>query len=128
MYPNRPLDSDIQHSLKNLKDQEAKHGNWNYPKDESNVDISSIPACTSLGCKTNSLAKPGKLKYPINYPVPNFGLDPDIIDTQANENLAVKQYKHEWNPKWDAEKEKFEVPKVDAFFKWWVQTDADIKM
>ena len=77
VYPDRPLDSDIQHSLKHMKDQESKHGAWTLP-DDQNVDISSIPACTSLGCLHNMPKKGG---HPVDYFVPNFGIDQDILDT-----------------------------------------------
>jgi hypothetical protein len=38
----------------------------------------SIPACTSLGCKTESIVKPPKPDYPVDYPVANHGMDHDI--------------------------------------------------
>jgi hypothetical protein len=33
----------------------------------------SVPACTSLGCKKESIAKPPGINYPVDYKVPNFG-------------------------------------------------------
>lgn len=87
-YPtNLPLEKDIQDSNKHLKDQEATHGEWKYPSDEENVkvknmaQVESVPACTSIGCKTSSAGvrkvKKGE-EIPRDYPVPNFGVDKDI--------------------------------------------------
>ena len=66
------------------------------PKEE-NVDISSpVPACTSIGCAHD---KPKKSPYPVNYPVPNFGMDEDIKTSQANEAAASAKLGHKWVPK-----------------------------
>merc|ERR1719499_1459704 len=43
----------------------------------------SDPICNSEGC-TQYLHPKGKDKYPINYSVPDFGVDHDIITTQSN--------------------------------------------
>ena len=51
------------------------------------VESDSIPACNSIECLTDSAAKDfGKLPpdHPKGYFVPNFGLDHDIIVSQAN--------------------------------------------
>jgi len=47
----------------------------------SAVQIKSIPACTSFECKTETAAPHGVPKhkqYPMNYYVPNFGMDRDV--------------------------------------------------
>ena len=48
------------------------------------------------------LAKVGtqkwKGKYPINYPVPNFGVDYDIKDSQSHTQAAEQRLKHSWQP------------------------------
>jgi len=49
--------------------------------------------------------------------VPNFGLDHDIATSQANEQATESKLNHQWVPKWDEEKEKFEVPSPDIEFK-----------
>ena len=46
-----------------------------------------------------------KMPYDINYPVPNFGVDHDIKNTETDIELAEKQLKHKWNPKMKADKE-----------------------
>jgi hypothetical protein len=34
----------------------------------------------------------------VDYAVPNFGKDQDVIDTLAHESLASKQLNHTWSP------------------------------
>ena len=36
------------------------------------------------------------LGYPINYPVPSFGADPDITETADNIDIAEKMFNHKW--------------------------------
>jgi hypothetical protein len=36
------------------------------------------------------------LGYPINYPVPSFGADPDITGTADNIDIAEKMFNHKW--------------------------------
>ena len=51
---------------------------------------SSNPACTSLGCKTDT-ADPYTKNTPVKVPtVPNFGVDNDIKATQQNIDNAEK--------------------------------------
>jgi hypothetical protein len=39
------------------------------------------------------------LGYPINYPVPNLGIDKDIIDTENSLKTAEKMTGKHWNLK-----------------------------
>lgn len=83
--PNFGVDHDIQASLKNLKDQEKKHGEWKIPKSEdigvsTDLRMESDPICNSSGCTQYKHPK-GKDKYPTDYPVPNFGVDHDILSS-----------------------------------------------
>jgi len=60
--PNFGMDVDVKASLKNTKDTEArlKH-TWVIPKEEDvQLNESSIPACNSYECKTETAA-PHKL-------------------------------------------------------------------
>lgn len=57
------------------------------------MDKQSIPACTSVECKTETAA-PNKLQkdtdpWKKDYFVPNFGVDHDIIDSQNNAKNAA---------------------------------------
>ena len=59
---------------------------------------SSIPACNSIECLTDTAAPDNSPKHPMNYFVPNFGLDTDVADTQSNIALAERTYKHKLYP------------------------------
>ena len=54
----------------------------------------SVPACTSLGCKTGSIADGPK---PKDYDVPNFGIDHDIEASNKNLKDAEATF-GPWNP------------------------------
>jgi hypothetical protein len=41
--------------------------------------------------KVETAAPKEKITYPINYKVPNFGVDQDIVDSQKNLNDAEKK-------------------------------------
>ena len=112
--PHFGTDEDIKSSLKNLNDQEAKHRKWNLPPDEwfaqidnrpeehEQLQLESDPICSSAGC-VQYLHKVKGLGYKINYPVPNFGADTDIIDSKASLDLAEKMQQHQLdlpNKKW----------------------------
>ena len=58
----------------------------------------SIPACTSIECKTGSIADPPKPDHPVDYKVPNYGSDHDIVSTQKHIKDAEATYDHKWNP------------------------------
>ena len=63
--------------------------------------------------------------HPVDYFVPNFGVDHEIIATQRHEKSASKTL-GAWNPKQDKDG-KWIVPTEDASFKL-VQTDSQINM
>ena len=61
----------------------------------------SDPNCTSLGCLTGS-ADPWENPvpdYPIDYPVPDLGMDHDIKATHASIASEEKRQNHKWTPK-----------------------------
>lgn len=59
----------------------------------------SDPICSSAGypCEQNKK----KLPYEINYKVPNFGVDEDIVNTQKHIAEQEKKQNHKWVPKQD---------------------------
>ena len=76
------------------------------PEDHEQVMVQSDPICSSAGC-VQYRHKKKELGYKINYPVPNFGADNDIIDSKASLDLAEKQQGHLLdlpNPKWRKQK------------------------
>ena len=50
---------------------------------EINTAVQSDPACSSAGCEQYLHPKPLN-HHPMDYPVPNFGVDEDIIATQSH--------------------------------------------
>jgi hypothetical protein len=63
----------------------------------------SIPACTSIGCKTESIAKPAGPDYPVDYKVPKNGMDHDIEHSIQHLKDAEKQLGNwDYPPKADA--------------------------
>jgi len=98
-----PLDEDIIDSRKNLKDTEVKLSH-KFTLDTDDVQLASDikmgsesdPICNSAGC-TQYLHKHKKLPYPIDYPVPDFGVDRDIIDNHDDLKVAEGIVGHKWN-------------------------------
>jgi len=109
------LDSDITHSLNSMADQEAEKGAWNpvqdkdgnwivpqaidnrsYSYDTSDVQLESDPICSSAGCTQYEWPAAPK-SHPVDYPVPNFGKDPDMVTTNQSLAAAEKIQKHHWN-------------------------------
>jgi hypothetical protein len=63
------------------------------------TDIYSDPICHSAGCTQYLFPKPNKSEeYPMDYPVPHFGIDQDDVATTFN-SLAVaeKIRNHRWS-------------------------------
>merc|ERR1712224_73648 len=89
---DRGMDTDIKTSIDNLNAMESKYGKWTLPPPTDDVQIesdvvaetetdansNSDPICSSAGC-TQYLHKHKKLPYPVDYPVPNNGVDHDIL-------------------------------------------------
>ena len=60
------------------------------------VQLGSDPICSSAGCTQYKHPKK-KAAYPMNYPVPNFGKDRDIIDNFDDLKVAEGIVGHNWN-------------------------------
>lgn len=94
--PDFGLDHDVKVSLGNTANAEKKLGPWNEYNMQSGVDVhlESDPICSSAGCDQYKHKKKER-GYKINYPVPNFGRDTDMIDTDASLEIAegIKQHK-----------------------------------
>jgi len=106
---NKPLDGDMTDSLSNLKSTEKKLGNWKLPQEMVMIgeEHQSDPICDSAHpeCKSKK-----ESPHPVDYKVPNFGVDHDIIDTQKH--MADQEKKHgKWEIKQDANG-KWNMPKV----------------
>jgi hypothetical protein len=75
-YKIEPLDVDMKASLSNLRMEENIHGNWNLAP-ESLIQLQSDPICSSAGC-TQYKQPEGPPDHPMDYFVPDFGVDHDI--------------------------------------------------
>merc|ERR1719162_2884418 len=89
------LDGDIVTTNKNLADTETTLGHhWALAVQlDSDVGQGSDPICSSAGC-TQYKHKKKPLGYKINYGVPNFGVDTDMIDNHASLAIAEAMKSH----------------------------------
>jgi len=117
--PNFGMDHDIKDSLNHLNAQEAKFGQWNLPQEavQLDADMKREPLLT--------WRQTPKKGHPVNYFVPNFGVDHDIAISQGNEATAEGKLGHQWTPVIDPETEKYIVPSPQIEFKL-LQTESDI--
>jgi len=149
--PDFGMDHDIKDSLKHMNDQEAEKGTWTLPRDKdgkiigsfpsnntlsskpasktalavsADVQMKSDPICSSAGC--TQYEHPKHETYPMDYPVPNFGVDHDIAASQAHTDQVEKSMGYTWNPDQDDDG-KWIVPTEDADFKL-AGTKADIHL
>ena len=72
------MEHDIKASLKNLHNAEHKYGNWELPDEDVQIEESREPL---LSWKP-IIANPS---HPMDYFVPNFGADHDIMHSQTHE-------------------------------------------
>lgn len=84
-----------------VKDED---GLWRVGKEQNVVQIDadihldSDPICHSAGCtqyKHPESTNPAH-NYPINYPVPNFGMDRDVSDSISNTKVSEGIVGHDW--------------------------------
>jgi len=90
------MDGDVISTQKNLADAEEKLGHkWDLVQLNSNVNTESDPICSSAGC-TQYKHKAKPLGYDIDYPVPHFGTDHLINQSNASLDTAEKMLGHKW--------------------------------
>jgi len=121
------LDGDIITTNKNLADTEMNLGHhWALAVQlDSDVDQGSDPICSSAGC-TQYKHKKKPLGYKINYPVPNFGVDTDIIDNHASLELAEGMKSHKLALGTEASKARWHNPAKDVDYNFAPKLDGDI--
>lgn len=96
--PNLGQDTDIAASMKHMNDAEGKLGAWNLPEAAA-VQLNSDPIVgTANEYMPHLSADYGVPLHPMDYFVPDFGLDEDIVATQAHEAAASEDYGHKWEP------------------------------
>merc|ERR1719230_543419 len=119
------LDGDIITTNKNLADTEKNLGHHWALAVQLDSDIESDPICSSAGC-TQYQHKKKPLGYKINYPVPNFGVDTDIIDNHASLELAESMKSHKLALGTEASKAKWHNPAKDVDYNFAPKLDGDI--
>lgn len=58
--------------------------------------MQSDPICSSAGCVQYKQPE-GPAQHPMDYFVPNFGVDHDVLATESNEKLASAMVGHAWS-------------------------------
>ena len=122
------LDGDMIATAKHLSDTEGKLSHKWVIDDlqvDNEVNVNSDPICSSAGC-TQYKHKKAKLGYPINYPVPNLGQDPDMTSTIGNEKLASKMVGHNWEFGTDESKAKWHNVAKDTNYDFAPALDGDM--
>jgi hypothetical protein len=118
------LDGDMQTTAKNLKDAQTNlNHKWVIEEESSykpnylqlDAETSSDPICSSAGC-TQYKHKKTPLGYALNYPVPNNGVDRDIIDSHASLADAQANLGHEWEFGTKASKAKWHNVAKDTLY------------
>jgi len=89
---DRPLDVDIQASISNMHDMEGIHGAWDAIQLSMESAAFSDPIMSSVGEVTQYLhpaPKDTTLQPAVmDYPVPSFGVDPDMLTTMNSIKVA----------------------------------------
>jgi hypothetical protein len=128
---HKPMDPDIVDSLANLKNQEKSQNHvWNlHPDDYFQVQldnqVDSDPICSSAGCDQYKHKKKPR-GYKINYPVPDFGVDTDIIANHASLELAEGMRQHKLALGTEESKAKWHNPAKDVDYNFAPKLDGDM--
>jgi hypothetical protein len=73
------LDGNIKDSHKNLADTETKMNHkYKLGLVQLDAEVESDPICNSAGCTQYKHPDSTEAKYPMDYGVPNFGMDRDV--------------------------------------------------
>ena len=70
------------------------------PPTAANVQLDSDPICSSAGCDQYK-QKAGPPGHPMDYFVPNFGVDHHIAESEASEKWASEETGHKWDFKFE---------------------------
>ena len=92
----------------------------------SALTIESDPICSSAGC-TQYKHKKAKLGYDIDYPVPNFGADPDMTATMSNIALAEGMHSHKLIMGTPESKAKWHNVAKDTLYDYNPELDEDVQ-
>ena len=107
--PHFGLDQGILDSLESLKTQEAEKGVWNIPMDSFvQTDAERDPLLSK------QFTQPAT--HPMNYFVPHFGEDEEILASKNHMAAEEKVLKTTWNPKIDEDGD-YVLPETPHDFK-----------
>jgi len=97
------IDHDVKHSMKSMSDAEGQLGHkWELPA--ALAQLQSDPIVGTADEYAPHLSAHREMEtWPVDYPVPSFGLDEDVAGTQKAEAAASEKLGHPWNPEWDPE-------------------------
>jgi len=121
------LDGDMITTAKNLGDSETNIGHkWVIAmQTDADMNVESDPICSSAGC-TQYKHKKAARGYDINYPVPNFGVDKDILDNHASLALSEGALSHKLVMGTDASKAKWHNVAKDTDYNFAPKLDGDM--
>lgn len=105
---------------------DAKHRLSNQRKLENLMQLESDPICSSAGCTQYEFPKPPD-GPPMNYPVPDFGQDHEIIASLDDERLASKMIGHDWKFKTPGSWEKYRNKAKDTMYNFKPELSHDIR-
>jgi hypothetical protein len=126
-YNFRPkLDGDMISTAKHLGDAENTLGHkWVIDDLQIEADVNSDPICSSAGC-TQYKHKKKALGYDINYPVPNLGVDHDIIDSHHSLEISEGALSHKLEMGTEKSKAKWHNPAKDTDYNFAPKLDPDM--
>jgi len=126
------LSQDMQTSLSNMNNATQEYGpnyKWNLAADqpaESLVQLQSDPICSSAGC-TQYKQPEGPEPHPMDYFVPNFGMDRDIKWSEEDEKVASALVGHAWAFKTPESWEKWRNRAKDAEYNFNMDLSEDMQ-
>jgi len=93
---------------------------------QTELDIGSDPICSSAGCSQYKHKKKER-GYKIDYFVPNFGVDSEILDNHASLSLTEGALSHKLNLGTKESAAKWKNPAKDVDYNFAPKLDADMR-
>ena len=114
-----------------MKIAEGQYGNpgysWGLDKPaDSLIQLQSDPICSSAGC-TQYKQPDGPKPHPMDYFVPNFGMDHDIVASETDEKIASALVGHNWAFKTPESWEKYRNRAKDADYNFDPELSEDMR-
>ena len=136
--PNFGPDPDMVGTASSIASSESVHGPWRPAQDDNGVWI--MPGAlvqTESDPIVSSVGKITQYKYPdlpddpwapakINYPVPNFGADPDMVGTMNSIKIGEEMNKHKFIMGTADSKAKWHNVAKDTLYDYYPKLDSDV--